>query len=164
MKKRLTDSLTLFFDPLFPKCFANPSRHRALIGVGGNIGNVKRRFKKVALLLRSHPKVRLIATAPLLKNPPFGYTDQPFFYNTLFLVDTDLPPKALLHFLLRLERRFKRVRTFKNAPRTLDLDIIFYDDVKLNSSELTIPHPHWHQRESVIIPLTFLGEMRRCGL
>ena len=159
MRKRVSEDLTLFFLPTFGKTFARDVRNNlAIIGVGGNLGNSMRRFKKLALLLASHPRVRLVKTAPILKNPPFGYLDQPDFYNTLFLLDTTLSPIELLNFLLYVEKRFKRVRTFKNAPRTLDLDIIFYNDKKIDKDRLKLPHPHWSERDSVIIPLRFLLE------
>ncbi len=154
----------LYFLPTFPGCFAKAVRHTPVVlGIGGNIGNVPRRFKKLALLLASHPRVRLVRSAPILKNPPFGYLDQPDFYNSVLLVDTTLSPQALLHFLLRVEKRFGRVRTFKNAPRTLDIDIIFYDNMRIKRKDLTIPHPHWMERESVVVPLYYLGE-GRCDL
>ncbi len=149
----------LYFLPKFPGCFAQDIRHTPVIlGIGGNIGNVSRRFKKLALLLRSHPKVRLVRSAPILKNPPFGYLEQPDFYNSVLLVDTTLSPRELLHFVLYVEKRFGRVRTFKNAPRTLDIDIIFYDNMRIKRKDLTIPHPHWMERESVVVPLYYLGE------
>ena len=154
----------LFFFSTFPGCFAKKVYHiPAVLGIGGNIGNVSRRFKKLALILRAHPKVRLVRSAPVLKNPPFGYLDQPDFYNSVLLVDTTLSPQALLHFLLRLEKRFGRVRTFKNAPRTLDIDIIFYDNMRIRRKDLTIPHPYWMQRESVLVPLRYL-EGHLCDL
>ncbi len=159
MKKHLSKELTLYFLPTFPRRFRKKGfKEPVIIGVGGNVGNVTRRFKKVALMLAKNPSLQLVATAPLLKNPPFGFTDQPQFYNTLFLVRTSLSPRMLMKRLLYIEKRFKRKRTFKNAPRTLDLDIIFYSDRKMRSKDVTIPHPRWMERESVIIPLKFLGE------
>ncbi|MRI83325.1 MAG: 2-amino-4-hydroxy-6-hydroxymethyldihydropteridine diphosphokinase [Nitratiruptor sp.] len=160
MRRTIDRERILFFWPTFPARFHAPTRGRiALVGVGGNLGPVLRRFKKLATILASHPRVRLLATAPILRNPPFGYRDQPDFFNTLFLVQTSLPPRRLLHFLLWLERRFKRERPFPNAPRTLDLDIIFYEECHVDEPKLTIPHPHWMERESVIIPLRYLGEI-----
>ncbi|MRI59154.1 MAG: 2-amino-4-hydroxy-6-hydroxymethyldihydropteridine diphosphokinase [Epsilonproteobacteria bacterium] len=150
--------MVLYYTAFYPGRFGSFHKSVAILGLGGNIANVPRRFKKVALQLLRHPKVRLIASAPILKNPPFGYLDQPHFYNTVIAVDTTLSPKELLRFVLYLERRYKRVRTFKNAPRSLDIDIIFYADRIINIKDLTIPHPFWHQRESVIIPLRFLLE------
>ena len=158
MKKVLQPGLTLYYTGFFPFFAPSSKKNLAILGLGGNIGNVQRRFKKLALKLLNHPKVRLVGTAPILKNPPFGYVDQPDFYNTLIAVETTLSPRELLNFVLYLEQRHKRVRTFKNAPRTLDIDIIFYGNRVVKQKDLTIPHPHWHRRESVIIPLKFLME------
>ncbi|NPA03405.1 MAG: 2-amino-4-hydroxy-6-hydroxymethyldihydropteridine diphosphokinase [Epsilonproteobacteria bacterium] len=158
MKKKLSSELTLYFEGLFPKKF-NKEFPNAIVGIGGNVGDVKKRFKKVALLLKDHPQVQLIATAPILKNPPFGYLNQPYFFNSVLAIKTSFSPKELLFFLLSLEHRFKRKRIFKNAPRTLDLDILFYENIHYNTQELTIPHPAWSQRDSVKIPLRFLLEL-----
>ncbi|SMC09110.1 2-amino-4-hydroxy-6-hydroxymethyldihydropteridine diphosphokinase [Nitratiruptor tergarcus] len=161
MRKSISEDLQLFFTGGFPavlqtKCYNN----LAILGIGGNIGNVKRRFKKLLLFLKSNPKIRPIATAPILKNPPFGYMEQADFYNSIIAVDTTFSPQELLHYALYIEKRFKRERTFKNAPRTLDVDIIFFEDKIVNKKDLFIPHPFWSERESVIIPLKFLLEFR----
>ncbi len=159
MKRRLSDELELIFTGKFPAILQRGCKHHfALLGIGGNIGNVPRRFKKLLALLQHNPRIKPIATAPLLKNPPFGYLEQPYFFNSVIAVDTTLSPKQLLRYALYIERRLKRVRTFKNAPRTLDVDIIFYEERKIATKELTIPHPFWSERESVIIPLKFVLE------
>ncbi len=153
--------MQLLFAPLFPREFRPLGLgHRAILGLGGNIGDVKRRFAKVVKILKNHPRVHLLATSAILKNPPFGYLNQPDFFNAVIEIETNLSPKELLQFCFWLERRFKRERTFKNAPRTLDVDIIFYDDRTIKKDALFIPHPHWHKRDSVIIPLLFLGSRR----
>ncbi len=157
MRKELSSDLVLYFSDLYPRSFGqNGMSHRALLGIGGNIGAVRRRFHKLLAILRHHPRINVLATAPILKNPPFGFLDQPDFFNSLIEVETSFSPKELLHFCFWLEKRFKRRRTFKNAPRTLDVDIIFYDDIHIDTKDLQIPHPHWFERESVIIPLRFL--------
>ena len=147
----------------FPALFQKScSKRVALIGVGGNLGDSKRRFYKLLKLLQKQKQVSVIATSIIFKNPPFGFLEQEDFYNTLFLIETNLQPKALLHYLQRVEKRFRRNRLFKNAPRTLDLDIIFYEKRECKRShKLLIPHPHWHQRQSVLIPLQFL-KGKRC--
>jgi len=71
-------------------------------------------------------------------------------------VKTCLRPKALLRYILHIEKKFGRKRSFPDAPRTLDIDMIFYEKVQMNSKELTLPHPSWASRTSVIIPLTYL--------
>ena len=156
--KKLKDNKEITKNLDFP--FFNSKKcknHIALIGVGGNIGDSKRRFKRLLELLKREKKVKVIATSIIFKNPPFGFLEQDFFYNTLFLLETKLTPKELLRYLQNIEKRFRRNRLFKNAPRTLDLDIIFYDKrVCKKSQKLLIPHPYWQERESVLIPLKFL--------
>ena len=133
-------------------------RNRVLIGVGCNMGNCVRRFKKLFQFLDSHPKIKIIKTAPLYKNPPFGYLEQDDFINTLIVIDTNFTPFQLLNFLLYTEKKFGRKRIFKNGPRTLDLDIIMFNNLKINSKKLTIPHPFFKERDSVILPLHLLGK------
>jgi len=132
--------------------------HIALIGIGCNVGNCTRRFKKLFLYLKTHPKIEITDTSILYKNPPFGYLEQDDFINSLIVLRTSLSPKELLYFLLRTEKKFKRKRSFKNAPRTLDLDIIMYDNVKINDKKLNLPHPHFKKRDSVILPLYYLNQ------
>ncbi|WP_345990269.1 2-amino-4-hydroxy-6-hydroxymethyldihydropteridine diphosphokinase [Sulfurimonas sp. HSL1-2] len=157
VERRLPSGLALIRTGNFPGLF--PMRrlpHRAVIGIGGNVGDVVRRFERLLVFLRRDPFINVLSASPLLQNPPFGYTDQPDFINGVLLVETTLPPRALMHHLLRIERRFRRVRTFSNAPRTLDLDILFYDRRTLDYPDLTVPHPHWRERDSVVIPLSLL--------
>jgi 2-amino-4-hydroxy-6-hydroxymethyldihydropteridine diphosphokinase len=125
----------------------------ALIGVGCNLGNCIRRFKKLYLFLSSHPKIDIIQTSIIYKNPPFGYLDQPDFYNSVLVIKTDFSPMSLLNFLLYVEKKFGRKRSFKNAPRTLDLDIILYNNIKFMNERLKIPHPYYKKRDSVLVPL-----------
>jgi 2-amino-4-hydroxy-6-hydroxymethyldihydropteridine diphosphokinase len=138
----------------FPaKIKKSAKKNTALIGIGCNLGNCIRRFKKVYKTINSHPKIDIIQTSIIYKNPPFGYLDQPDFYNSILVIKTDFSPFELLRYLLWIEKKFGRKRSFKNAPRTLDLDIILYNNVKIKSKKLTIPHPHYKNRASVLIPL-----------
>jgi 2-amino-4-hydroxy-6-hydroxymethyldihydropteridine diphosphokinase len=88
-----------------------------------------------------------------LCNPPFGYSDQSDFHNAVILISTPLDPHELLRYMLYAEKRFGRERSFANAPRTLDLDLIFYDNIELKTRRLHLPHPHWDERDSVVMPL-----------
>ena len=135
-------------------------RHKAIVGIGGNIGDVVRRFEHLFWFLMRSPHVTLLQTSPILRNPPFGYRRQADFYNGLIVISTTLTPRELLLYLLQVEKRFGRRRLFKDAPRTLDLDIIFYDDLEMSSDRLTIPHPHWWERNSILIPLKYLKGRR----
>jgi len=160
-KKRLDEENTLIFTPHFPYNINNAGGKRgtkkALLGIGGNIGDVVRRYERLLVYLNRSAFVHVIETAPILKNPPFGYTEQGDFYNSLLLVETQLTAKMLLRYVLRVEKLFGRKRSFKDAPRTLDIDIIFYENVKMDTQKLTLPHPGWKNRSSVLIPLNYLS-------
>lgn len=155
-RKNLLEDLTLLFTGHFPYHRKKRSikKHKALLGIGGNIGDVVRRFEHLFRYLKTSGFVTVIETAPVLRNPPFGYLEQDDFYNSLILIETNLTPRALLRYILRVEKKFGRKRLFKDGPRTLDIDIIFYDNVKMDTKVLTIPHPEWMHRSSVLIPLS----------
>lgn len=160
LKKKLDKKNRLIFTKYFPYntkvCF--PKGHRALLGIGGNIGDVVRRFEYLFFYLKRSSFVHVIETAPILENPPFGYLEQGDFYNSLVLVKTHLTPQALLRYMLRVEKVFGRKRLFKDGPRTLDIDIIFYENVKMDTKSLILPHPGWRERESVLIPLEYMKQ------
>lgn len=161
LRRRIGPGLTLLRGGGFPRV-EKTLRHRGetevWIGIGGNVGEVRRRFERLRHFLKRSSDLRLLESSPILVNPPFGYLDQPDFLNAVLRIATALPPRALLRRLLRIERRFGRRRSFPNAPRTLDLDILFYGERRVRRKDLTIPHPHWRERESVTIPL---AQMRR---
>ncbi|WP_353661994.1 2-amino-4-hydroxy-6-hydroxymethyldihydropteridine diphosphokinase [Hydrogenimonas sp. SS33] len=159
---KLSDRLALVATRRFPARFgAAGLPHRAVVGIGGNVGDVASRFDRVIDYMRRSGRVRVLETSPLLENPPFGYLDQPDFLNGVILLETAMDALSLMRWLLWVEKRFGRRRTFPNAPRTLDLDIIFYDDLQKRTRRLYVPHPHYRERESVMIPLQFLEGMRR---
>ena len=155
LKRRLSDDLTQLRSRDFPSKANECSslRYAAVIGIGGNLGDVKRRFAHLLRFLQRDKKLKVCQTSSILKNPPFGYLDQPFFYNAVIVIKTSMQPHALLAYLHRVEKRFGRVRSFKDAPRTLDLDILFFDEREVRSKNLIIPHKEWYKRESVVIPL-----------
>ena len=157
-RKVLNINNTLIFTSHFPYNRENRQKRkqRALLGIGGNIGDVLRRFEHLFQYLKKSSFIRVIETAPILKNPPFGYTEQGDFYNSLILVETSLSPRALLSYVLRVEKVFGRKRLFKDGPRTLDIDIIFYENVKMETEDLTLPHHGWMKRSSVLVPLSHM--------
>jgi 2-amino-4-hydroxy-6-hydroxymethyldihydropteridine diphosphokinase len=124
------------------------------VGVGGNVGDVKRRFEHLFHFLKKDKRVELIETSNILKNPPFGYVDQDDFLNCVIVLRVSMQPMVFLDYLMRLEKKFARKRSFANAPRTLDLDIIFFENRVIHTPRLSLPHPHWFERESVVIPLS----------
>jgi 2-amino-4-hydroxy-6-hydroxymethyldihydropteridine diphosphokinase len=156
LKRKLNEKLTVFKGLRFPykSKATSPLRYQAVVGIGGNIGDVKRRFEHLYTSLKRDVRVDLQESSLILKNPPFGYTEQEDFFNSILVIKTSMQPKAFLDYLMRVETKFGRRRSFANAPRTLDLDIIFFDNRVIKSQKLTIPHPSWQTRESVIIPLS----------
>jgi 2-amino-4-hydroxy-6-hydroxymethyldihydropteridine diphosphokinase len=146
---------TVYVNRNFPKKLSSKQAfpYKVILGVGGNVGDTKRRLEHLWVYLGKLCQVNRVQSGVILKNPPFGYIDQADFYNTVIEITTSLRPRQLLRLVWRIEKRFGRVRSFTNAPRTLDLDIIFFDNQVINYPELTIPHPHWKKRSSVIIPL-----------
>ena len=157
MKKKLSPNLTLFYTSNFPKIFniSSNKKYSVTIGVGGNIGDTKKIFDKLILCLKQDSRFTLLMTSPLLRNPPFGFLEQNDFLNGIIRLKTNLCPNAFLKAMQRYENKFGRKRSFQDAPRTLDIDIIFFDKKKINSKNLIIPHKNWANRESVIIPLKY---------
>ncbi len=158
MKKKLNEELTLFYTNNFQKKIKTFSSKKYLvtIGIGGNIGNTKRIFDKLFLSLKQDRRFSLLITSPLLLNPPFGFLEQKYFLNGIITLKTNLSPNEFLRSMQRLEKRYGRKRSFQDAPRTLDIDIIFFDNKKINTKKLIIPHKDWASRESVIIPLNYM--------
>jgi len=148
----------LFYQQNYPYLSKKKSSkpYQSTLGIGGNIGDVKRRFNHLFHFLNKSPYVDIVETSGILKNPPFGYLEQEYFYNSLIIVKTCLTPKALLRYILHVEKKFGRKRSFPDAPRTLDIDMIFYEKKILETKELTIPHHGWRERTSVLIPLIYL--------
>jgi len=155
-RKVLNAQHTLIFTPLFPYNTSSYRGNKALLGIGGNIGDVVRRFEHLFWYFKRSSFIRVIETAPILKNPAFGFTAQEDFYNSLLLVETRLTPQALLRYILRVEKVFGRKRSFQDAPRTLDIDMIFYENVIMETKRLTLPHTGWMKRASVLVPLALM--------
>lgn len=127
-------------------------RYKAMIGIGANIGNPTMRFKLLFNKLLKYPNISVKKTSPIFKNPPFGYEKQPDFYNAIIWLRTNYSSFELLNRLLFLERGLGRKRTFLNAPRTIDLDLIFFENLILYNKRLILPHPGWRERISVLAP------------
>jgi len=126
---------------------------RAAIALGSNVGDPERQVRSAFDEIDALPRTHVLARSRLYRTAPVGYADQPDFINACALVETSLPPRALLDALLSLEKKHGRVREIKNGPRTLDLDIVLYGDQAVDESSLTIPHPRAHERKFVLEPL-----------
>ncbi|MEZ0396482.1 MAG: 2-amino-4-hydroxy-6-hydroxymethyldihydropteridine diphosphokinase [Anaerolineales bacterium] len=133
------------------------SLHMACIylALGSNLGD--RRANLQAALDALPPEVRLRRLSPVYETPPWGLTDQPAFLNMAAEAETGLPPLDLLSHLKRLETRLGRLPSVRYGPRLIDLDLLFYDDLVLDSPALTLPHPRLHERAFVLVPLADLA-------
>jgi 2-amino-4-hydroxy-6-hydroxymethyldihydropteridine diphosphokinase len=129
--------------------------HTVYLALGTNLGDRHRNLCRAVLSLPA--SVRLLAESPVYETPPWGVTDQPAFLNMVIRVETDLPPLELLTILKKLEQDMGRQLTVRYGPRLIDLDILFYDDLVLETPALTIPHPRLHERAFVLVPLADLA-------
>lgn len=125
----------------------------AYIALGANLGDRAANLRGAVEMLAASPGVRVVAVSPFFETEPEGYTDQPAFINAAAEVSTTLSPRELLELCLDVENRAGRVRTQKWGPRTLDLDILMYGDIVMDTEELKIPHPLMHVRRFVLEPL-----------
>jgi len=128
-------------------------RHIAFIGLGSNLDEPREQLQRAFIDLDKLPDTRLLKQSSLYESAPIGYLDQPNFVNAVAQLSTALTPRALLQGLLQIEHAHGRERAFHNAPRTLDLDLLLYDEVQLHEHGLTIPHPQMHLRAFVLQPL-----------
>ncbi|AUH51899.1 2-amino-4-hydroxy-6-hydroxymethyldihydropteridine diphosphokinase [Chromobacterium sp. ATCC 53434] len=125
----------------------------AYVALGSNLEQPDRQVRAALAALGHLAGTTLLRHSSLYRTTPVGYADQPDFINAVALLDTALPPDGLLDELLALEQRFGRERSFRNAPRVLDLDLLYYDGIFLEDARLTLPHPRMHQRAFVMAPL-----------
>ena len=126
--------------------------HDVYIALGGNIGDTRAAFK-VALESLDKSGVHVRQISDIIATKPYGYTDQPDFLNAALYAQTNLSPQELLKVLKKIETDIGRVPTVRWGERLIDLDIIFYDDIILQTENLTIPHNDMHNREFVLQPL-----------
>lgn len=125
----------------------------AAVGLGANLDNPARQLEAALTELDRLPATRLLARSQLYASAPVGYLDQPDFVNAAALLDTALAPRALLAALLALEQSHGRERSFPNAPRTLDLDLLLYGQARFDEPGLNLPHPRLAQRAFALVPL-----------
>jgi 2-amino-4-hydroxy-6-hydroxymethyldihydropteridine diphosphokinase len=128
----------------------------AFVGLGSNLAHPRRQIAKALGRLGSTRGVRVLAVSPSYATAPIGGPVQPDYVNAVAKIATSLSPRALLDRLNAIERRAKRrldARTPRNAPRTLDLDLLLYGARRLQSPRLTVPHPRLHERAFVLRPL-----------
>ena len=133
-----------------------------LIALGGNVGDVRATFQKAIANICGMAQGALLARSSDYSTPPWGDEQQAAFINACIEIETDLDPHALLFTLHRIEKKFGRDRASERrwGPRTLDLDLIAYDDVSIDKPELTLPHPRLFERAFVLVPLAEIAPDR----
>jgi 2-amino-4-hydroxy-6-hydroxymethyldihydropteridine diphosphokinase len=125
----------------------------AVIGLGANLGDPVEQLRAAIAALGALPQTRVLAVSSFYRTAPVGFLDQPDFVNAAVAVDTALAPRALLDALASIERAAGRERTFKDAPRLIDLDLLLYDERVVDEPGLQIPHPRLHERAFALAPL-----------
>ncbi len=126
---------------------------QAIIALGSNLSEPIKQVKNAIDVILSLDKIQVIACSSLYRTTPVGYTAQPDFINAVMWVKTDYSALELLSILQNIEQQFGRERSFCNAPRTLDLDIIDYENEVWQTNVLVLPHPRAHERAFVMYPL-----------
>ena len=127
--------------------------HIAYIALGSNLEQPVLQVRQAFEELEQLPFTQLLLRSALYRSEPLGRQDQPDFINAVVKIATGLAPHALLAALLAIEQHHGRMRESLNAPRTLDMDILLYDDLQYNDALLTVPHPRMHLRAFVLQPL-----------
>ncbi|MBM3123753.1 MAG: 2-amino-4-hydroxy-6-hydroxymethyldihydropteridine diphosphokinase [Chloroflexi bacterium] len=125
--------------------------HIVYLALGSNLEN---RFANLKAAVNNlTPQLTVKKKSSVYETPPWGFEDQPKFLNQVVMAETYLDPEALLKHLKRLETALGRTPSFENGPRLIDVDILFFDDLSLNTPELQLPHPRLHERAFVLVPL-----------
>ena len=126
--------------------------HTAYVALGSNLGDKEANLRKALELLQERG-VEIVKTSTFISTEPYGVTDQPQFLNGVCEVRTSLVPLALLHTLLEIEQEMGRVRLRHWGERNIDLDLLLYEDVVMDTPELKLPHPDMQNRDFVLLPL-----------
>ncbi|MBY6038499.1 2-amino-4-hydroxy-6-hydroxymethyldihydropteridine diphosphokinase [Fictibacillus nanhaiensis] len=128
--------------------------HTAYLSLGSNMGDREQFLKKAVVELNRDPEITIEEISSIYETDPVGYTDQPLFLNLAIKLKTSLPPQSLLSKMQEVETKLNRKRVRKWGPRTIDLDILLYNSVSIQTEVLNIPHPRMLERAFVLIPLS----------
>ncbi|MFG6497530.1 2-amino-4-hydroxy-6-hydroxymethyldihydropteridine diphosphokinase [Fictibacillus sp. UD] len=129
------------------------NNHIAYLSVGSNMGDREQLLTKAISLLEEYSEISIESVSSIYETDPVGVTDQPLFLNLALKLKTSLSPQGLLSKLQEVEMKLDRKRVQKWGPRTIDLDILLYNSVSIQTEVLTIPHPRMLERAFVLIPL-----------
>jgi 2-amino-4-hydroxy-6-hydroxymethyldihydropteridine diphosphokinase len=144
---------------------------QAFLGLGSNMGDREALLVQAVNMLHQTPGIRVVQSSAIYETDPVGYTEQDAFFNIVVEIETVLSPADLLACTQAIEHELGRVRTIRWGPRTLDIDILLYDQMYIREGELQVPHPRMGERAFVLIPLADIapnvevpqevGEMRQ---
>ncbi|WP_129595856.1 2-amino-4-hydroxy-6-hydroxymethyldihydropteridine diphosphokinase [Anaerophilus nitritogenes] len=126
--------------------------NKAYLSLGSNLGNKKENIENALKYLESE-SVHIVSVSSYYETEPVGYTDQDWFLNMAIQIETSLNPYELLLYCQEIEQKLKRKRIIRWGPRTIDIDILLYENIYMNDEKLTIPHPRMIERAFVMIPL-----------
>ncbi|HWV56397.1 MAG TPA: 2-amino-4-hydroxy-6-hydroxymethyldihydropteridine diphosphokinase [Longimicrobiales bacterium] len=130
----------------------------AYLGLGSNIGDRRRNLRRALARLGAFATIEAVSS--VYESEPVGIREQPDFWNLVVRVSTDLAPRALLERVREIERQLGRVEAIRNAPRTLDIDLLLYDDLVIREPDFEVPHPRMLDRAFVMLPLAELDPER----
>jgi 2-amino-4-hydroxy-6-hydroxymethyldihydropteridine diphosphokinase len=128
------------------------SRQRTVLSLGSNLGDRLDNLQEAIDALFDAPGLTFVALSPVYETAPWGGIEQPDFLNVVVMAETRIPPETLLERVLSIEDAMRRERVIHWGPRTLDIDIVTFGDVVSDDPDLTLPHPHAHERAFVLVP------------
>lgn len=128
--------------------------YTAYIGIGSNAGDKVLNCETAISEILKIDRHRLLGRSSFFNTRPIGYTAQDWFVNSVIKIETDLEPIDLYRMLKTIEIRLGRKETFRGGPRVIDLDLLLFDDRRIETEELQVPHPRFHERQFVLIPLS----------
>ena len=135
----------------------------AALGLGSNLGDREAHLSGAVKALESWNGVRVTSVSSLWETPPWGVEEQPHFLNACVLIETTLSPLEVLEACLAIEREHGRERSLRWGPRTLDMDVLYYDDVEMAEPRLILPHPRMLLRSFVLAPLAEIAPDKQIG-
>ncbi len=139
-------------------------RNTAYLGLGSNVGDRCRHLHEAVLLLQEHRDIEVEDISSIYETDPVGYTEQDKFLNLVIKISTNLKPKELLQIMQNIEHLLGRTREIHWGPRTIDLDILLYNQENIETESLIVPHPRMFERAFVLIPLLEIYDELSCKI
>ncbi|MGH2649981.1 MAG: 2-amino-4-hydroxy-6-hydroxymethyldihydropteridine diphosphokinase, partial [Actinomycetota bacterium] len=124
----------------------------AYLGLGSNLGDRLANLQRAVELLAAQPGLKVVRSSRVYETDPVGGPPQPDYLNAVVEVETSVSPRELLNVCMEVERGFGRVRDERWGPRTIDIDVLTYDEEEVDDPDLTVPHPRMHERGFVLVP------------